>query len=102
MICIESQLTTYLLKKGVHPIWIGGALRTIRFTTNTYFATGVTVDDIVLSGEKIKRLALRMTLEYPDSGTKRNVVMDYRCDHTRKLAHTCKTHPVKGSSFIPA
>ncbi len=99
---IESQLTSHLLKRGVAPIWINGALRTIRLTTNSYFATNVTIDDLILNGDKIKRLALRMTLEYPDLRTKVDVIMDYRFDPKRKLAHQCKMHLAGKSTFIPA
>lgn len=100
---IEAELTKYLTKKGVHPIWIAGAIRNIRFSTNSWFATKATMQGLRKSGkERIAKMILLLEVEYPDKGTKGHLSLIYTHDRRHKgKEHRCEYVPATASTFIP-
>lgn len=93
---IEGQIRNYLLSRGVHSIWIDGALRTMRLSSNRWFATRATVKELVQDGERIKKLALRLEVEYPDRSAVGVLNAVYSFDHGRKgKEHFCEYVPAK-------
>lgn len=99
---IEAELTKYLAKKGVHPIWIAGAMGSIRFSTNSWLATKATVQGAKLRGDQIMKLVLHLEVEYPDKGTKGYLSAFYTFDLKRiGREHLCEYTPATASTFIP-
>ncbi len=106
----EQQLRHYLISRDVAPIWADGAMRVLgtALSTNTYFTKSIQVQDLTLrkearGGHQIKRLALMVTLIFPDTEKERPAIFVYTFDHDRKMAHQMKVHHnVTKATFISA
>lgn len=98
---IEAKLTAHLLRSGVHPIWVNGALNHMRFSTNSWFATKGTLQNFKKDGDRIKRISMHLEVEFPDRGTKGCMSVVYTFDPKRKGAmHRCEYKEVTPSTFI--
>jgi hypothetical protein len=99
---IEVELQKYLTKKGIHPIWIAGAMRHIRFSTNSWFATKATIQGLKKKGDWIAKMAIHLEVEYPDKAKKGHLSLIYTFDRRRKgNEHRCEYVPATASTFIP-
>ncbi len=98
---IEAELTKYLFQRGVHPIWIQGALRYMRFSTNSWFATKATVQGLEKSGNGIAKLILHLQVQ-TDMGKRSHMSLIYTFDLKRKgKEHRAEYLPATASTFIP-
>ncbi len=99
---IEAELTKYLAKKGVHAIWIAGAMRNIRFSTNSWFATKATIQGLKKNTEDgIAKMVIHLEVQ-TDMGKKAHKSLIYTFDRRRKgKEHRCEYTPATASTFIP-
>ena len=97
---IEAKLFKYLVEKGIHPAWANGALRVIRFSTNSWFATHVTVQHLKKDGDYIKKLVLHLKVR-TDFGKEQYKSAVYTFDRKRKgKEHMCEYTPATHATFI--
>ena len=87
---IEADIRNYLRDRGIHSVWIEGAIGYIRraLNGNRHFVTKVNSIRLDKHGrDMIGTLTLQVEAELPDAGKKVAGSIVYSFDQTRTKAH---------------